>query len=140
MAKKSEYKCVLYEKGDKLISKFENLFNEKLVLEVENTELQYVGLYPVLFLKFVGKSKDISDLSNYYIPANETVEKYKDGLVYFQETKVKIKSEENGIKVHRILEKKLRSKNNELTEEDLKPRILPRGFLSGRPSTNKETK
>jgi len=137
MAKKSEYKCVLYEKGDKLVSKFNNLFDEKLILEVEDTELKYVGIYPTLFIKFVGKPKDISDLSNYYVPAGETIEKYKDGLKYFNEAKVKAKSEKSS-KTEITFTRRFNPKTDSLTAEDLKPRIMPKGFLNGRPQTTKE--
>lgn len=86
---KSEYKCVLYEAGDKVELKYANSENESKVQIVESTEFKYVGIFPTLFLKFVGKPHNISDLSNFYIPAEETIEKYKDGLNYFQEVVIR---------------------------------------------------
>ena len=82
---KSEYKCVLYEAGDKVKLKHPRPEEEDKVEVIESTEFKYVGIFPTLFLKFVGKPHNISDLSNFYVPAEETSEKYKDDLNYFQE-------------------------------------------------------
>jgi hypothetical protein len=123
MAKKSDYKCTLYEKGDKVKSRFKNLFDTDIVLEIEDTELKYVGIFPTQFLKFKGKSRDITDLSNYYEPTLETIEKYKDGFKYFDEVKVKIqeKAARTGVKVYSGFK---RGTDNTLTEDDLKFKII----------------
>lgn len=137
---KPEYKCILYEKGDKVKSRFNNLFDSETVYEIEDTEFKYVGLFPTLFLKLVGKPRDITDLSNYYIPAEETIEKYKDGLKYFNETKV-TSQKTRGTKTPNTSTFKpnfRRSKDNTLTEEDLKPRVMPAGTFSVRPPDKKE--
>lgn len=89
MAKKYNYNCILYEIGDKVIEKYGES-NE--VLEIENTELKYIGVYPCLFLKFKGKEFDNTKFSNLFEPAEETIEKYKDGLKYFEEVKVTVKT------------------------------------------------
>ena len=128
MAKKSDYKCTLYFKGDKVKSRFKNLFDSDIVLEVEDTELKYVGIFATQFLKFVSRPRDITDLSNYFEPALETIEKYKDGLKYFEEQKVKTigeKSMNTGAKVHSSFGRRVKQ-DNTLTEEDLKYKIIKR--------------
>jgi len=141
MAKK-DYHCILYDIGDKVKPKFGTLFPDDPALEIEDTELKYVGIFPTLFLKFKGKAKDITDLSNYFVPADETIEKYKDGLVYFQEEKVGIAKKQSstkaGAKTHITFQRRFNPKVDTLTEEDLKPKVMPKGLFSGRPPIKKE--
>jgi len=85
MKNKVEYVCILYDVGDKVIEKYGNT---QEILEIESTDLKYVGIFPCLFLKFKDKPFSPNHFSNLFIPAEETVEKYKDGLKYFIETKV----------------------------------------------------
>lgn len=86
---KSEYKCVLYETGDKVQLKYPKPDDKIEIETIESTEFKYVGIFPTLFLKFVGKPHNISNLSNFYIPAEETIEKYKDGFNYFEEVVIR---------------------------------------------------
>ena len=127
MVKKSDYKCVLYEPGDKVKARYKNLFDEDIILEIEATEVKYVGIFPTQFLKFVGKKADITDLSNYFEPAGETIDKYKDGLVYFNEVKTKTSNSTNKSDTphKKVLSGFKRvSKDDTLTEEDLKFKII----------------
>jgi len=140
MANKSNYQCVLYEPGDKVRSRFLTLFGDDDIQEIESTEFKHVGIFPCLFLKFVGKANDISDLSNYYLPAAETVEKYKNGLVYYNEVKVKKQTKErvsSNSTVHSTFARQLK-RDNTLTEEDLKPRVLPQGMFNARAPLKKK--
>ena len=124
MAKNQTYRCVLFEKGDKVIPKYSELF-EKVVLEIEDTELKTVGIFTVQQLKFKGKPLDITDLSNYYEPAAESIEKYKDGLKYYNDTKVRI-TQQKDKSTGKVLGGFRRSKDDTLTEDDLKFKIIKR--------------
>jgi hypothetical protein len=136
MAKKSTYNCILYDIGDKVKEKH----GSDEVLEIENATVRYVGIYPCQFLKFKNKEDDPGNFSNLFIPAAETVEKYKDGLKYFEEVKVKTKQNDKsiktGTKIHEQLAKVIRAKSNVLTEEDLKPRVVPVGMFKTKSSNN----
>lgn len=138
---KSTYQCVLYDKGDKVQSKFPTLF-EKPILEIEETYFTYVGIYPTLILKFVGQPKNITDLSNYFEPAGDTIEKYKDGLVYFKETKAGTAktTTAKGIKTRSEITFKRPNKNEpiDLTDETIfKTRYVSKGTFSGQPPIKK---
>lgn len=129
MTKQNSYNCVLYEVGDKVKERYGN----EEVLEIENTDLKYVGIFPTLFLKFVGKPLDVGHFSNLFIPAAETEEKYKDGLKYFEE--VKVHPDKRGFRDHTrsyqsITFKRFNPKAYVLTEEDLKPKIIKPGFFT----------
>jgi hypothetical protein len=138
MAEKPKYKLVLFDKGDKVRPKNKDLFDQQPVYEIEDTELKYVGVFPTLFLKFVGKPKNITDLSNYFEPAAETIEKYKDGLIYFNESKVNKKQEsktgtKSSANVHGFTGRSRAKQDNTLTEEDLKPVVRRLGFTAPPP-------
>lgn len=129
MAKKqSDYNCILYDPGDKVIDKHGNTE----VLEIEATRITTVGIFTIQLLKFKGKPDDVGCFSNLYIPIGETEEKYKDGVKRLEEVKVKSKQVDYGIRVHEKLARKLK-KDNTLTSEDLKPKIMPRGTFTARP-------
>jgi len=135
MSKKETYNCILYEIGDKVKEKY----GSDEVLEIEFTDLRQVGIYPTLFLKFKGKELDPTNFSNLYIPAEETIEKYKDGLKYFNEVKVKSQTEKRGFRDHTrshesiTFTRRFNPKTDKLTEEDLRPKIAPKGLFIGRP-------
>lgn len=139
MGNKNTYQCVLYEPGDKVVSKFKTLFGDADIMEVESTELKYVGIFPCQFLKFVGKGRDITDISQYFVPAKETVEKYKNGLNYFNDPKVTVKVEraskdkKTTVGVIGSSFAKQLKRDNTLTEEDLKPRVIPFGTFNAKP-------
>ena len=131
MSKKEAYNCILYEPGDKVKAKY----GSEEVLEVESTNIKYIGIFPTQFLKFKNKVEDIGDFSNLYIPAGETEEKYKDGLKYYEDVKVKTKPKNEkviatGTKIHERLAKIAKSRDNTLTEEDLKPRYVTPGMFN----------
>lgn len=139
MAKKSSYNCILYEIGDKVVEKYGS--NE--VLEIEAVDLKHVGIFPTQFLKFKDKPINIGAFSNLYIPAAETIEKYKDGLKYFAEITVKKRTDEliqKGNRVHSMLAKQLRKKEKEeidLTDETIfKTRVIPAGMFKTKPKEN----
>lgn len=128
MAKQNNYNCILYEVGDKVIRKYGNTE----ILEIEETRLAIIGQFTCQFLKFKDKNEDIGAFSNLYLPADD---KYKDGLKYLDEvkvTKLQNRSVNAGIKIHERLAKKL-LKSNVLTEEDLKPVVVPRGMFNTKP-------
>jgi hypothetical protein len=134
MAKQtSNYNCILYEPGDKVREKH----GEDEVLEIEATRIGNVGLFTCQFLRFKDKEDDIGCFSNLYIPVGETIEKYKDGLKYLDEVKVRSKQVEKGIKIHKQIEKKIKQ-DNSLTPEDLKPHYVAIGTFNGRAPINKE--
>jgi hypothetical protein len=138
MAKKSSYNCILYEIGDKVVEKYGS--NE--VLEIEAVDLKHVGIFPTQFLKFKDKPINVGAFSNLYIPAAETIEKYKDGLKYFAEVTVKRQDTQTqkGNRVHSILAKQLRKKEKEeidLTDETIfKTRVIPAGMFKTKPKEN----
>lgn len=139
MAKKSSYNCILYEIGDKVVEKYGS--NE--VLEIEAVDLKHVGIFPTQFLKFKDKPINVGAFSNLYIPAAETIEKYKDGLKYFAEVTVKKRTDEliqKGNRVHSMLAKQLRKKEKEeidLTDETIfKTRVIPAGMFKTKPKEN----
>jgi hypothetical protein len=135
MAKKSSYNCILYEIGDKVMAKY----GTTEVLEIEAVTLKYIGIFPTQFLKFKNKPIDIGAFSNLYVPAAETIEKYKDGLKYFNEVTV-TKQIQKGIKVHTLLAKQLRKKEKEeidLTDETIfKTRVIPAGMFKVKSKEN----
>lgn len=127
---KSDYSCILYEVGDKVVDKHD----DGEILTIEATDIRNVGIYPTQFLKFVGKPFSIIAISTLFIPAEgtETAEKYKDGLIRMGiagTVKKKAKAAANvGAKAHERLAKALkRTKDNKLTPEDLQPvrRFIP---------------
>jgi hypothetical protein len=138
MAKKSSYNCILYEIGDKVVEKYGS--NE--VLEIEAVDLKHVGIFPTQFLKFKDKPINVGAFSNLYIPAAETIEKYKDGLKYFAEVTVKRQDTQTqkGNRVHSMLAKQLRKKEKEeidLTDETIfKTRVIPAGMFKTKPKEN----
>lgn len=138
MAKKSSYNCILYEIGDKVVEKYGS--NE--VLEIESVDLKHVGIFPTQFLKFKDKPINVGAFSNLYIPAAETIEKYKDGLKYFAEVTVKRQDTQTqkGNRVHSMLAKQLRKKEKEeidLTDETIfKTRVIPAGMFKTKPKEN----
>ena len=128
MAKQNNYNCILYEAGDKVIRKY----GSDEVLEIEETRLATIGQFTCQFLRFKDKTEDIGAFSNLYIPADD---KYKSGLKYLDEVKVakmQTKQVNAGTKVHERLARKL-LKSNVLTEEDLKPIVVPRGMFNAKP-------
>ena len=138
MARRDSYNCILYEIGDKVMEKH----GSTKVLEIEAVNLKYIGIFPTQFLKFKDKPIDIGAFSNLYIPAAETIEKYKDGLKYFAEVTVKRQDTQTqkGNKVHSMLAKQLRKKEKEeidLTDETVfKTRIIPAGMFKTKPKEN----
>jgi hypothetical protein len=138
MAKKGSYNCILYEIGDKVVEKYGS--NE--VLEIEAVDLKHVGIFPTQFLKFKDKPINVGAFSNLYIPAAETIEKYKDGLKYFAEVTVKRQDTQTqkGNRVHSMLAKQLRKKEKEeidLTDETIfKTRVIPAGMFKTKPKEN----
>lgn len=124
---KQNYNCILYDIGDKVCEKHGIYPNE--ILEIEVTDLRYVGIFPTLFLKFKDKELDIGHFSNLYLPAEETIDKYKDGLKYFNEVKVNVKS---STKSNITFTRKFKQ-DNALTAEDLKPHFVPVGTFNARP-------
>lgn len=135
MAKGNSYNCILYNIGDKVMEKH----GSTEILEIEATDLRYVGIFPCLFLKFKDKPEDIGNFSNLYMPAGESIEKYKDGLKYFNEVKV-LKQKEQSVKGSRVLSGFTRrvKQDNTLTAEDLAPVRVPKGtFTSGTPLKEK---
>ena len=130
MSKKEAYNCILYEPGDKVKAKY----GSEEILEVESTNIKYIGIFPTQFLKFKNRVEDIGDFSNLYIPADETIEKYKDGLKYFEEVKIKkpvITKTAGAINISTKLAKQLfKANRNVLTEEDLKPRYVTPGMFN----------
>lgn len=139
---KSTYTCILYEQGDKVVDKHKG----GETLEVESTDVRYVGIYPCQFLKFKDKDINIVDISNFYIPAEETIEKYKNGLNYFIETNVRVqakgtqgKASKATPRVHSAFAKQVRKKvDNTLTEEDLKPKVMSRASFMSSPLKKKD--
>lgn len=141
MAKdKNTYNCILYEPGDKVQEKY----GESEILEVESADIRYVGIFPCQFLKFKDKPFDSGQFSNLFIPAEETIEKYKAGLKYFQETTVKVNADKRPKKVttidtsERLARQLLKKGENILTEEDLKPRVIPKGMFVTKPKIESE--
>jgi len=141
MGNKSSYNCILYEVGDKVVEKY----GSDEVLEIEAADVRNVGIFPTQFLKFKGKPIDVGAFSNLYIPAAETVEKYKDGLKYFDEIKIKSfanKQFKKGAKVHSMLAKQLLKKEKEeidLTDETIfKKRYVPAGTFKVKPKDDGE--
>jgi hypothetical protein len=138
MAKKGSYNCILYEIGDKVVEKYGS--NE--VLEIEAVDLKHVGIFPTQFLKFKDKPINVGAFSNLYIPAAETIEKYKDGLKYFAEVTVKRQDTQTqkGNRVHSMLAKQLRKKEKEeidLTDETIfKTRVIPAGMFKVKSKEN----
>ena len=139
MGKRDSYNCILYEVGDKVMEKH----GSTKVLEIEAINMRYVGIFPTQFLKFKNKPIDIGAFSNLYIPAAETIEKYKDGLKYFAEVTVKKRNDEliqKGNRVHSMLAKQLRRKEKEeidLTDETVfKTRVIPAGMFKTKPKEN----
>lgn len=130
MAKRSDYRCVIYEKGDKITARYGN----GVVYEVEDTELKFVGEFPVLFLKFVNKEQDITHTSNLYIPAEETIEKYKDGFKYYNNVTVNIvnKISNKGNMVIKQTAKKEKAIQLQI-EEELPPIIVKSGIFKTKP-------
>jgi len=120
--KKQDYNCVLYEPGDKVVERY----GSDEIFEIESTELKYIGIFPCLFLKFKGVSYDSTKFSNLFIPAAETIEKYKDGLKYFNEVTVTNKIEK---RIKSSVTFKKPKQSNVLTEEDLKPKVITKGFF-----------
>lgn len=139
MARRDSYNCILYEIGDKVMEKH----GSTKVLEIEAVNLKYIGIFPTQFLKFKDKPIDIGAFSNLYIPAAETIEKYKDGLKYYNEVKVDAyrehKRNEKGITFKNPLLKDRRFKEKEidLTDETIfKTRIIPAGMFKIKPKEN----
>ena len=138
MGRRDSYNCILYEIGDKVMEKH----GSTKVLEIEAVNLKYIGIFPTQFLKFKDKPIDIGAFSNLYIPAAETIEKYKDGLKYFAEVTVKRQDTQTqkGNKVHSMLAKQLRKKEKEeidLTDETVfKTRVIPAGMFKTKPKEN----
>ena len=130
MSKKEAYNCILYEPGDKVKAKY----GSEEILEVESTNIKYIVIFPTQFLKFKNEPEDIGTFSNLYIPADETIEKYKDGLKYFEEVKIKkpvITKTAGAINISTKLAKQLfKANRNVLTEEDLKPRYVTPGMFN----------
>lgn len=85
MAKKIKYRCVLFEQGDKVKLKFPADYNDNPTRVVEETRLTMVGTFVTQFLAFYDVP-DVLNVSNQYEPAEETIEKYKAGLNYYDET------------------------------------------------------
>ena len=136
MGKQNSYSCILYEVGDKVMEKY----GTTEVLEIEAVTLKHIGIFPTQFLKFKNKPTDIGAFSNLYIPAAETIEKYKDGLKRFKEDTVKSAkdSSKNGTKIHSILAKRLKEKEViDLNDETIfKTRVIPAGMFKTKPKEN----
>ena len=99
------YNCILYEIGDKVREKY----GGDEILEIEAADIRYVGIFPTQFLKFKGKPINVGAFSNLYIPAAETIEKYKDGLKRYNEVIVRNNNKiKNGNKIHSLLAKQLK--------------------------------
>jgi hypothetical protein len=84
MAKKIKYRCVLFEQGDKVKLKFPANYDDNPTRVVEETRLTMVGTFITQFLAFYDVP-DVLNVSNQYEPAEETIEKYKSGLIYYDE-------------------------------------------------------
>lgn len=137
MAKQSSYNCILYEVGDKVKEKY----GSEEILEIEATDIRTVGIFPTQFLKFKGKPINIGAFSNLYVPAAETIEKYKDGLKRYNEIIVKKNNDKIkfGNKVHSLLAKQLRKEKEviDLSDETIfKTRVIPAGMFKVKPKEN----
>jgi len=103
MAKqKSSFNSILWEQGDELISIYHNdpsnanswRSRPQVVQDVKITTSGDLQYQIVTFLKVGGW-----EVSNHYKPfSKETIEKYKDGLKYMEETKTKVSFINNSIK------------------------------------------
>jgi hypothetical protein len=88
MPKQTNYNCILYDPGDKVQDKH----GDGEVMEIEAVRFSTAGEFTIQLLRFKGKNDDIGCFSNLYIPAKETIEKYKDGLKYLDAVRVKVQS------------------------------------------------
>lgn len=80
---KIPYTCVIYSDGDVVFPKYPDA--DSIPRKIVSTRLDILGTDTVTqFLKFEGQNSDLN-VSNHFVPyGDETREKYKDGLLFYQ--------------------------------------------------------